>query len=554
MEEGRIMTIDLFDPPAIVRPAEDLAADEAALRSERDAVHQHGNDQVTHAQKAGEILARWHDRLKAEHRWVEWLKKMGIPRRTATNWLTIYQTYPKWATVAHLGVRGVLDWLATGKTGEEDEDGEEKAKPVHVAQATGQPEWYTPPEYIEAAREVLGGIDLDPASSAIAQQTVQAERFYTAEDDGLSQDWRGRVWLNPPYNVDLVGRFVAKLCAHVQAGDVPAAVLLTNNATETRWFQEAYRVCRAKCFPQGRIRFLNEHGEPVGAPLQGQSILYFGDRPEAFCEAFQRFGVCHLVSAPVAQALPDAGRPDPPLFANVHADPPQSPADQRQETLEQRRQERRAQAARDGQSASLPPGLEIWTGDFRQEMGRIAADSVSLIFTDPPYDAAAVPLYGDLGEQAARVLVPGGSLVTYVGHWALPEILSLVTRHLRYWWILSLDHAGGSACLQGKRVLVGWKPLVWFVKGTRGVWGEYLIDRVNSKPPTKELHDWEQGEQEAEYLIERLTRPGDLVLDPLCGSGTALAAAHRLGRPGIGIELDPDRADVARGRLLLSGS
>src|SRR2546430_17584816 len=60
-------------------------------------------------------------------------------------------------------------------------------------------EWYTPSKYIETAREVLGSIDLDPASCELANRTVKADKYYTKEDDGLSKEWHGNVWLNPPY-------------------------------------------------------------------------------------------------------------------------------------------------------------------------------------------------------------------------------------------------------------------------------------------------------------------------------------------------------------------
>jgi ParB family chromosome partitioning protein len=161
----------------------------------------------------------------------------------------------------------------------------------HVSANTGVPEWYTPGDYIETARKVLGDIDLDPASSDIAQQRVQATTYYTLADDGLAQEWAGRVWMNPPYSSDLVNKFVNKLCDHFEAGDVTAAVVLVNNATETRWFRRAGELATAVCFPTGRIKFLDENGEPRGTPLQGQALLYFGDRADKFLSAFGEVGL-----------------------------------------------------------------------------------------------------------------------------------------------------------------------------------------------------------------------------------------------------------------------
>ncbi|MEO6595614.1 MAG: DNA N-6-adenine-methyltransferase [Planctomycetota bacterium] len=96
----------------------------------------------------------------------------------------------------------------------------------HQTKATGNPEWYTPQPYIEAARDVLGAIDLDPASNRTAQAHVQAACFCTAEQDGLAQPWSGRMWCNPPYEHPLIKRFVRKLVTEFESGAVSAAVLL----------------------------------------------------------------------------------------------------------------------------------------------------------------------------------------------------------------------------------------------------------------------------------------------------------------------------------------
>lgn len=166
----------------------------------------------------------------------------------------------------------------------------EEHKKAHVARSTGNNEWYTPAEYINAARAVMGHIDTDPASSAIANETVGAEVFYTAEQDGLFRDWWGNVWLNPPYSRGLLQKFAEKLLKSINAEETKQAIVLVNNATETKWGQLLISRASAVCFISGRIRFIDPAGVKSGMPLQGQMALYYGHNPGFFCCEFEKFG------------------------------------------------------------------------------------------------------------------------------------------------------------------------------------------------------------------------------------------------------------------------
>lgn len=164
----------------------------------------------------------------------------------------------------------------------------QKAK-AHVSHNSGENEWYTPAEFVESARAVMGSIDCDPASSEVANKTVKAKIFYTKDDDGLSKTWGGCVWMNPPYAQPLIAHFAEAVSAKFESREIDKAIVLVNNATETTWFQRMASVASGVCFPKGRIRFVSPVGV-VGAPLQGQAILYFGDCASEFMEEFKKYG------------------------------------------------------------------------------------------------------------------------------------------------------------------------------------------------------------------------------------------------------------------------
>lgn len=150
-------------------------------------------------------------------------------------------------------------------------------------------EWYTPAEYVDAAREILGGtIDVDPASSDIANQTVRAINYHTEHDDGLTVEWPGTVWLNPPYGKQ-TGQFVAKLVEEVSAGRTTAAVLLINAyGFDAGWWRPLWD--HTICFTDHRIIFTSPQ-RGTGGPANGNVFVYIGPDAAGFAERFSEFGV-----------------------------------------------------------------------------------------------------------------------------------------------------------------------------------------------------------------------------------------------------------------------
>ena len=170
-------------------------------------------------------------------------------------------------------------------------EGMTTSAPSRMDKYSGDNEWYTPPDIIEAARRVLGDIDLDPASHVLAQTWIKAKTFYTVADNGLERPWRGRVWLNPPYCRELMGPFAGKLLAEHASGAVEQAILLTHGCTDTGWFHAAVRASPAFCLMCGRIDFITPSGDKVSSSTHGQTFFYFGRDDTAFRRTFAELGL-----------------------------------------------------------------------------------------------------------------------------------------------------------------------------------------------------------------------------------------------------------------------
>jgi hypothetical protein len=243
------------------------------------------------------------------------------------------------------------------------------------------------------------------------------------------------------------------------------------------------------------------------------------------------------------------------------------------EVAERRAAEAEA-AAEEDEGPRLPDGVTLLHGDFREVFAgdgedRFPADSVDAIITDPPYPAKFLELFGrtparvdpdtmigrynefegdGLAEIAARILKPGGICAVMVGQSYLPEIVARLSGSLTYHWTISYLTLGGQAVqLWDRKVNTFWKPVLVFTKGAYA--GDWFGDVTRSDVNDKQHHYWGQSESGMADLIDRLTKPGQLICDPFLGGGTTAVVAHALGRRFVGCDIDETCVETTTARF-----
>lgn len=189
-------------------------------------------------------------------------------------------------------------------------------------------------------------------------------------------------------------------------------------------------------------------------------------------------------------------------------------------------------------------------GDFRDRLTELPVGSVDLIVTDPPYPAEFLELYDDLGRLAERVLRPQGIAVVLTGQIFLDQVIEHLNRHLNYGWVYVQPLPGQQSRIMGRHVMQSWKPWLAF---SNGPWPSGRIDwhpdMLDPSYRAKDRYRWEQDPDPAKLLIDTLSEPDGLVLDPYAGTGSYGLAALQLDRRFIGVELDADRFTECAGRL-----
>jgi len=151
--------------------------------------------------------------------------------------------------------------------------------------------WQTPPDLVAGLDQAVGGFDLDPC--AHPQTDIGSENYCIERgEDGLVEDWHGRVFVNPPFSYK--SDWLEKATNEVASGRVETAVVLTPDSTDTKSWWHEYIAPEAEyiCFCEGRVSYYDS-GERAGSPTFGTAISVFGRAPPSLVEELSDWG--HVV-------------------------------------------------------------------------------------------------------------------------------------------------------------------------------------------------------------------------------------------------------------------
>jgi hypothetical protein len=167
------------------------------------------------------------------------------------------------------------------------------------------------------------------------------------------------------------------------------------------------------------------------------------------------------------------------------------------------------------------------------------------IITDPPYPREYLHLYGELAKAAKDIPL----VAVMCGQTYLFEIGKMMTEHLAYRWPLAYLTPGGQGVQQWERKIISfWKPVLVFGQALEWL-GDVARSDVNDND--KRFHAWGQSVSGMEDLVERLSKPGELICDPFCGGGTTACVSLALGRRFVGCDIDAESVRTAKERCVL---
>lgn len=198
--------------------------------------------------------------------------------------------------------------------------------------------------------------------------------------------------------------------------------------------------------------------------------------------------------------------------------------------------------------------IQIRNGDFKELCKDIKDNSIDCIITDPPYPKEYLEYWKDLSEISSRILKPGSFLITYTGKYYLPEVITQLSSHLKYYWQFVLLHTGSLAAVHPVKINTGYKPILVYYKpytedDSIPVIEDYVKDIIEGSGREKEHHEWEQSVDEMQSLLDIFTKSDDLILDPFAGSGSIGVLCKQNNRRCILMEINKDHCDTMKDRL-----
>jgi len=198
--------------------------------------------------------------------------------------------------------------------------------------------------------------------------------------------------------------------------------------------------------------------------------------------------------------------------------------------------------------------VTIYHGDCKEVLPKL--EKVDLVLTDPPYLKEFLYTYDYLANFCPQIMERGASLVTIVGHYAIPEVLKKFDGKLKYRWMFCMNQFEGSHARMAMGIEVMWKPCLWFVKEAYPQGRGFIRDGLvitGTDGQDKNNHKWEQDSSWAEFFIEKLSEKKGIVLDPFLGSGTTAYCAKKLNHKCIGIEIEEKYCEIAAKRCSQAG-
>jgi ParB-like chromosome segregation protein Spo0J len=188
-------------------------------------------------------------------------------------------------------------------------------------------------------------------------------------------------------------------------------------------------------------------------------------------------------------------------------------------------------------------------GDFNILGRDIAPNSVDLILTDLPYLGDDLHLWEEVSELGDLVLKPGGKLVSYCGHYHLPQCMNGLAKHLDYYWLMALKHSGQCAPVFQRNLIADFKPILVYAKPPLGRNSNMIHDLIVDQGKDKMFHEWGQGVSAFEQLIEDFCPLDGNILEPCAGGGSVIQAALNKKRQITAFELNDEAYKILEQRF-----